>query len=278
MPSPALPFVIDTRVDWVQIDGDSKVEWLGNDPPQGFIHPLRAEIHNEQAKRAAPAGGYRRGKSVIYTPPRLMPFTQNGKSGTGIADFVTTDAGIPRYQPRVLAPLAAGGVGRSGRPRYIHCFTINDGGNMNLGNWNAAGGTAFFDALLAAGIQATDILGIGVDFGPSSGGETFNVATGGAPAARASLQASNDFYRDFMASRGCYYFDWFGTNISQPNRILAKLAAVSPGGGAASGLYTIDGNHVSAEPNPGGAVQACLYNGQRMLCDVLRDGALQIVY
>lgn len=272
MASAALPFVIDTTKDWCRIVGDSKVEWMGNSPPQGWIFPLRAEIHSEQARRAAPAGGYH-SRAIAYEPPDLMPFTQDGKSATGIHDLFVN------VQTRVIGPLEAGGLGRSGRPRLIHCFSVNDGGNMNLANWNAAGGSAYFNALFTAGILPTDILGIPVDFGGvGTGGETFDVATGGRPAARVFLQASNDFYESFMASIGCYYFDWFGSNISEPNTILAKIAAVSPTGGALSGLYTFDGNHVVAEPNPGGSVQAALYNGQRMECDIVRDGALEIRY
>src|SRR5882672_1712866 len=116
MPSPANPFVIDTKRDAVHWIGDSLVEYLGNVPPGGGIAgPAIWEIHGQQAANFAPATppGYPSAPPYDSLQSYLMPFTQSGAAGTGIQNI------SDNLDLRVIVPMKANMAGRSGRAKLI---------------------------------------------------------------------------------------------------------------------------------------------------------------
>jgi hypothetical protein len=232
MPSPSLPFPIYAYRDSLHWVGDSLVEFFGNNPPGGIPAPLMWQIHGQQAANYYANNPYK-GGSPPYdkTQSYLMPFTTNGKSGTGIVDLATN------VQSRVIDPLNAGFVGRMGRPILVHEFSVNDGGNMNLGQWNADGGSTYFDAI-EAGVHNVLILCLSIPF---SNTEQWNVGAGTWNAD--TIDASNAFYQTYAASRGYYFYDWRGAHITDPNTALNLESTLNPTGAVSSGIVTYDGTH-----------------------------------
>ncbi len=238
MSSPANPFVIDTKRDWVHWIGDSLVEYLGNTPPGGGIAgPLMWQIHGQQAINYAPAipPGYPAVPPTDSTQSYLMPFTQNGASGTGIkniSDNLTT---------RVITPLTNGGMGRSGRAKLILEASVNDGGvSSGPGTWDT-----YFPGIMsnlrAAFGTNLDVLILPVLF---SGDENWTAAAGGswAGATNISFDGANAHYQTLAGTYGCWWIDWRGLTLSDVNSVLYQESLVNTGH-ASTDVFTVDGVH-----------------------------------
>lgn len=240
--------------------GDSLTQWLGNTPfGGGLFGPLGRFIRGQQAANYFAGNAYR-GGSPPYDLLRtyLMPWSQDGKSGTGIADLAAN------VQTRVINPLLAGGAGRSGHPILIHQCSINDGSNMSQGTWDAAGGSAYFTALKNA-VGSLRILMLPVPFAGRETWDGVNTWT----AADAGINASNVFYASVAAAQGAWWYDWRGQLITDANTALNAESIANPGGtwsANQAGSFTYDGTHPIDT------------SGEEMLCNCLINGALSISY
>ena len=235
MSSPANPFPIHAQADWLHWIGDSLVEWVGNIPTGGgTAGPLYWQIHGQQAANLSLPGGYPAAPPYDSTQSYLMPFTQDGKAGTGIQNV------SDNLTARVITPLTVGGLGRSGRAKLIWQCSVNDGGVLS--------GPALYDAYFP-GIMTRlrdafgsnlDVLMLPVLF---SGDENWDAGTGGwAGATNDSFNQANAHYQTLAGNFGCWWIDWRGLNISDVNSILYQESIFNTGH-ASTGILTLDGVH-----------------------------------
>lgn len=261
MPSPASKFIIDAKRDWVHWIGDSLVEWMGNTPPGGGIAgPLMWQIHGAQAAANAPANGYP--QSPLDTAQNyLMPFTQSGAAGTGIHYILETSTGLnDNIGPRVIAPLKAGGIGRSGRAKLIWQCSVNDGGALSGPATYDAWFPSIYSQIIAAFGSNLDVLMLPVLF---SGDENWNAAGAGAWAGLAGetndlINGSNAHYKIIAGNVNWWWADWRGLTLADTNSMLYQESLVNSGH-LSTNVVTLDGIHPKTGPGQRLAIQ-CLNN------------------
>ncbi len=202
-------FALNAATDHAHGAGDSIMVGQGNTPtPGGYLFPVAQRIWTQQLADGAPVGGWKPGPpGPGHTfVPTLMAFTQNGISGSTIADLNTDKVTrIGAYNPTKLF------IGVS----------PNDFGST--ATWAASASSILTYWTGTLGRTAADLAIISCVLGFGCKWQS-GVAAWGLNTSDSSVLAINNVASSWCVSNGVYYMDIRGTTTADADTMASYLS------------------------------------------------------
>lgn len=247
-----MPFAISAVTDRCHGAGDSIMFGQGNSPtPGGILYPVAQDIWYQQMALAAPAYGWKPSGSTATVT--LMPFTQDGISGSTLQDLATSRvARIGAYNPTKL---------------FID-VSPNDWAGALPGSWTTPANTILSYWTGTLGRAASDMCMISTVLSLGEQWQAAPAACWGLNPSDAALATLNGIASSWCASNGVYYMDIRGTYTTDPNTA-AQYESLNNGvaPGSANGPIS----------NPASPIHPSITKGQKIVASFI-SANLSVTY